>query len=818
MLVVLAIGAALSRPLLERGVPPAALVLADRSGSVAPGALERALAGAPAVGDAGRVGMGEEDGARGARAGTGARPYPFGGGAGGEGGRSGFGGGSESEGGRSGFGGAFGSGGGQLAFGDAGASPLGGALDAALRALPGGGRLLLLSDGLATDEVLAAAARARAAGLRVDAVLLETRAGPDAAVTLLEAPGAWRAGEAVPLAIGLWADRPVTATLAVAANGRVFETRAVALGPEVSRLELRYPAAGERDLRFEARLSLAGDREPGNDAGFAATHVAAPPSVLVVGDSAGAVGLADGLAAQGALVSVLGPDRVPGRLSALETFDALFLVDVPARALGLDQLAAIEAFAAELGRGVVLTGGRRSFLPGGWENTPLADMAPLALDPPPREEREPVALLLMLDQSASMGSVEGRGTVSKLDLAREAAILAAEVLHPGDRIGLLTYDDAARWLLPLAELGPERSLAEVEQAVGGLATGGGTRIGAALALGLPALAALGEVPTRHAVLLSDGRDPEPDLAAYEAQVAAARAAGATLSTIAIGSDVDRLLLARLARLGRGRYHSAAEPADLPRLALAESEIVRARVEQEGEFHALPAASGDPLAASLDLADLPALTGYLAMRPRPGAEVLLEAPTGDPLLAAWNFGLGRVLAWSSDAGEDWTAAWPASPAGRAFWRQLLRHAARAPDAGPPGLEITWRDGLARVELDALDRAGRPIDLAQASLTLTGTQASRTVPLLQTAPGRYAADVALPGPGAYPGFLRLESESGSWTLPAPLAWRAPAELLPQRPVLAAAAESGPPTRIPLWPWLLALAAGLWVLDVARQTRAL
>ncbi len=129
--------------------------------------------------------------------------------------------------------------------------------------------------------------------------------------------------------------------------------------------------------------------------------------------------------------SVLGPGRLGGRLSALDGWDACVLVDTPADArFGVDQIATLEGIVAERGQGLVLTGGRQSFLQGGWRGTALARLSPLALEAPPHGDREAVALLLLNDRSASMAGGDAATRLIKLDLAREAAVLAAEVLQP----------------------------------------------------------------------------------------------------------------------------------------------------------------------------------------------------------------------------------------------------------------------------------------------------------------------------------------------------------------------------------------------------
>ncbi|MCB0215122.1 MAG: VWA domain-containing protein [Chloroflexi bacterium] len=756
----------------------------------------------------------------------------------------------------------------RLDFGDVEASPLAEAIDLARRARPNGGRIVVISDGYwtapATGSAPAlgvppaaapvspfeAAARAAAAGSRIDVLPLPARGGLDLALTEMRLPPSFRVGDSVTLRLRLRASAPVEGRLTVLALGeteRELARRELSLpaGDQSLALELGVDTVGP--LRLEGRIEAAGDVEPGNDRLQAAAFVAPPIAVLVLGDGPGAVGLADLLGAAGLDATVLAPPRLPSRLSQLEAWDALVLVDTPASALGLDQQAALAAFASELGRGIVLTGGRQSYLPGGWERSPLADLAPVLMDSPDRVSREALALLLMIDQSASMGSVEGRGAISKLALAREAALLAAEVLGPGDRVGVVSYDDTAQWLLPLTELGPGRELAEIESALSGLQTLGGTNILAALELGLPALVASDALPTRHAVLLTDGRDFNTDSAAYLAAVRSAVGAGVTLSTIAIGSDADRDLLAQLARAGQGRYHSAADPSDLPRLAVEESEIVRARSEQRGSFRAAaPRGQASPMLGGVDLDRLPVLTGYLALRSRPGAETVLELPAGDPLLTVWQYGLGRVLAWTSDVGEVWARDWPASPEGAALWARMVRHVARAPDAGPPGLRLSALPDGAELEIDLVDRAGRPIDLADASLVLTRSQSVDRIALPQRAPGRYGGRIRLDAAGAWVGSVEVRASEGGpeaqpdWRLPVVLERPYPPELLPRLPgegeadlvalartgggrrleSLAELTEPAGPggagrSRVELWPWLLTAAAGLWLLEVARLT---
>lgn len=727
----------------------------------------------------------------------------------------------------------------RLPFGGAGASPLGPAIDLAVRALPDGGRIVVASDGAATDgdAGVAAAAQASADGVHVDAVRLAGRARADAAVLQLLAPATWRSGDFGRVDVVVAASEALSGTVSLAVDGRVVEAHDVGIGTTPSRVAFTVAVPdGTAPMQLEAAVQAGGDREPANDRRAWAVQRAAAPRVLVVGDSAEAVGLADALAAEGIVSSVLGPGRLGGRLSALEGWDACVLVDTPADALGVDQIATLEGIVAERGQGLVLTGGRQSFLQGGWRGTGLARLSPLALEAPPHGDREAVALLLLIDRSASMAGGDAATRLTKLDLAREAAVLAAEVLQPGDMLGVMAYDTAAEWVLPLAPIGSGGDRADVEGRLRTLTAGGGTLIGSALAAGLPALAAA-RAPTRHAILLSDGRDAGESAEPLLAAVQTARALGVTFSTLGIGLDADPDLLGRLAQLGRGRAYGAAEAADLPRLTVEESEIVRARAERTGAFRAqLAGDEPSALVAGVDVGVLPELTGYLALRPRPGVDIALRTPTGDPLLAGWQVGLGRVAAWTSDVGAEWAAAWPGDAAARAALARAVRWAARKPAAG--GLEATAvtddATGETAVTVDAVASDGSPLDLAAASLVISDTEGTSTTQLAAVGPGRYAGAVTLARTGAWPAAVVVEHEGGRSAAALTVARGYAPELMPDAGgtarlgAVAAAGggrvldtdaawePAGEGRTWPLWPAFAVLAGLLWPVDVAVQLR--
>src|SRR5258708_1073691 len=77
---------------------------------------------------------------------------------------------------------------------------------------------------------------------------------------------------------------------------------------------------------------------------------------------------------------------------------------------------------------------------------------------------------------------------------------------------------------------------------------------------------------------------------------------------------------------------------------------------------LSLAAETPLLRALAGRPLPPVAGYDATSAQPTAQVGVQTPSGAPLLASWQYGLGRVVAWTADAGRgtgEWAGAWGAA---------------------------------------------------------------------------------------------------------------------------------------------------------------
>ena len=88
--------------------------------------------------------------------------------------------------------------------------------------------------------------------------------------------------------------------------------------------------------------------------------------------------------------------------------------------------------------------------------------------------------------------------------------------------------------------------------------------------------------------------------------------------------------------------------------------------------------------------LPDLAGYDFAEAKPDAQVILTSDRDDPVLAKWQYGLGRVVAWTSDDGSDLAAPWALWDGFDDFWAAAVRWALPDPERRPLTVS-THREG-------------------------------------------------------------------------------------------------------------------------------
>jgi len=630
------------------------------------------------------------------------------------------------------------------------------ALQLALALFPdeGAKRIILLSDG--RENLNQALQQAEIAGMEEIEVRYSPLSGDtgtaEVLVERLEAPVQTRQGQNITLAIAIRSTVTTGATLRVLADGEPVESREVLLKPGSNAFDIPIPEQAPGFHRFRVQIVPDRDNRLQNNESSAFTVVQGPPAVLLVEGQAGeAKNLEDALRAAKVVTTTISPQHLPGTLAELAQYDAIALVDVPADQMPVSAMDNLPAYVRDLGRALLTVGGENAYGAGGYLRTPLETALPVNMDVQSKKRESNLALVLTVDKSGSMGrchcdspdlnqSYTARETgLPKVDIAKEAIMRSANALSQQDYVGVVAFDAVARWAYPLHLLPDQTTL---ENAIGAVKAEGQTNLQSGLEAAFASLQQV-EARRKHVILLTDGWSRSGDLIATVTKM---HAAGITVSIVAAGGGSAENLK-ELATLGGGRYYAATDMLQVPDIFLKETVTSVGEYLIEEPFYPVPA-NPSPILRGIDTAKLPLLKGYNGTTAKNTARIDLLTPRGDPLLASWQYGLGRAAAWTSDLKGKWSAelvAWDGFP------RLMAQLAAwLIPPAAEEGLSarVSQQEQGSLLQLGVNDAKGSPLNNINANAhVILPNLKTEDIPLKQVGAGQYAATAAFDEPGTY-----------------------------------------------------------------------
>ncbi len=612
-------------------------------------------------------------------------------------------------------------------------------------------RLVLLTDGHENlGDALREARLADALEVPIDTVPLRPQAHSEVVAQRLVLPGEARRGDTVEPRVVVHSDTTTEARLTLLRDNVYVASTAARLSP--GKNVVAFPPlvlADDGFHEFSAQVEAGADADRRNNRAVAFTFVRGRRKVLYVeGDAGQETYLARAMRAAGLDVKAVGPAGMPAALPALAGYDGLVLSNVSALDLSDGQMVLIRSAVRDLGVGLVAIGGDNSYGVGGYYQTPLEDALPVDMDIRKLRHLPNVGVVVVIDQSGSMAMTEG-GT-QKIQMANEAAIALVSLLGPTDRVAVIATDSVAKPVTGPALVPVVKKQFLIDEIARIRAGGGGIYCHAGLK---KAAAMIEAAPTKlkHIILFADAADSEQQEHCHEL-VESLASRRITTSVVALGreTDVDVKFLKDVARLGKGRFYLTHRASRLPRIFTREAVLASRSQVVEKRFTPLLVTDLEPLAG---IAALPPLRGYVATTAKPTAEVglIAEQRYKDPVLAAWQYGLGRAVAFTSDCKARWAVDWLGWDGYAKFWSQTVRWTLRRARRGPFEARLvsrfqggdedatgSLRRGEARLVIDAVDEDGEFIN----GLTLRGTAVAPDgqaveLDVRQTAPGRYEA---------------------------------------------------------------------------------
>ena len=679
-------------------------------------------------------------------------------------------------------------------------------------------RLVLITDGNENaGNVSRVLGEAQENEVRVFTLPATVRGEGDSWIEAIDLPDQIREEEPVTATVRVFSRVATTATVELVSNDQTLETREVRLEPGLNEIdfEVRLPAGGAGTL--SGRLQSENDPFAQNDLHTQAVSVGARPRILYVeGRLASAIYLRDALSAEGMDVVVVGPDLLPETAAALESFDLVLLSDVPMDALGDGQVNAILEYVRDSGGGFIFAAGESSYGEEGYAGSQIEELLPIWFEI--NEKRKELALIIVLDKSYSMVG-------PKLELSKEAAKAALDLLEPTHSFGLITFDDTPYVTVPL-QLAVEK--ASMNDFISRIIAGSQTNIYPALETAFAALEN-SDAEIRHIILLSDGKTYADD---YEELVSLMSDSDITVSSVAVGQEADRELLGNIAKWGRGRAYFIEDAARVPRIFIQETQIASQSTLVEEAVQTTVVMSVEAF-TDIDMDAAPPLRGYVRTLAKETAEVLIQSDSENPLLARWRYGLGRTAVFTSDVKNRWAADWLTWEGYGKFWSQLVRETMRR-DGGEELDFVVERIGNeAVITVSALTEEGTYRSDLDPQLRVLGTGGEETpLSFEQVGPGTFQARYTLGAPGEDPYRFELSGNGiedrsqalyyrygdefrlypPNTELLSEIAVQTGGKFLPDVAEIFDDYGETASVPTPLWPWLSVLALVSFFLDIA------
>jgi uncharacterized membrane protein len=574
--------------------------------------------------------------------------------------------------------------------------------------------IVLVSDGRANlGDAVGEARLLRSEGVRVDTVALPVPLGAEVYVDRLDAPRTLTQGQQAAVQALIVSNSATPATVRWYLDRTLVNTVQLDLPVGETTITQTVTPAEPGFHAVRVVIDAVRDTYAENNLGEALIQVVGPPRVLLVENTPGeAASLESALHSTGIGTAAITPDKLPRSAADLAAYQAVVLVNIPASSIGADGMALLQASVRDLGTGLVVIGGADSYGPGGYAGTPLETTLPVQIQLPQDLQKPPVAVMLVLESTES-----GQGD----QVLRGAAEAVVDQLTPKDMVGV-TNGSMGTIVVPL---GPLTNKAAVKRQIDNMGLGDPPSYTPDLQTAQKELLKT-TAAIKHVIFFGDG-DAQNDT---QSVITEMHNKGITVSTVAIAANAsDAAIMQEMAAWGHGRFYQSNRLADVPQIFLKETREALKPWIVEGRIAPQLASLADVI-PGVPLDSFPTITGYVATTPRAAADIVLKSPQGDPLLATWQYGLGRVLAWTSDAQGRWTTDLLHWPSANRFFGDIVH--ASLPQPGDPALQIETRvqGDHTHLLVTAPATSGATVtvnaitpDLADASLTLSPTGAGR-----------------------------------------------------------------------------------------------
>lgn len=609
---------------------------------------------------------------------------------------------------------------------------------------PQTGKIVLLSDGIETDENALGMVKSLAAqGIKVDAVHVPNEQMPETQIVGVELPD-YNVNTGTPFPIKVTIQNNwdyITGNVTVKVTDRVLdgeknegEPLTVTLTEHLQSIEVKHqlPAPGLYELRFDVTSNgVNSDSIVNNNVYYSYIKVNAFDKILVIENVENeSDNLTDFLRENEYQVTKIGiwndedADTVPQDLAQLCEYQQVVLVNISNADLtntyldeagqvdllkknnlpeGFDKL--LYTYVYVQGGGLLTVGGENDIDPlTGDEvshaynrNDMFASLYQQMLPVQVINYTPPVAVMIIIDHSGSMGD----GQNSPLAMAKQGALYGLEYLSTRDYCGIMTLDTDAYEVLPIT---PVSEREKIKNAIQNISTQGdnGTIFAKAIEDAGSALQMV-NVEQRHILLVTDG--VPADTAAFMKQVQLNKARGVTMSIVGyqVMEGEQGNMKKAAEEYGGGVFYNAQS---VQGIADAMGKDFKTEAVAEIEYGKdVPLKVKDLTSAvvGIENATFPVLKGYYGTREKQGVEIPL---VGDyvPMYAQWKFGKGSVGSFMCDLNERWSPGFLSNATSTKFITNVVDSLFPVEDITPKEIRVVMREDNYKTDFNIFTELG------------------------------------------------------------------------------------------------------------------
>jgi uncharacterized membrane protein/Mg-chelatase subunit ChlD len=610
-------------------------------------------------------------------------------------------------------------------------------------------RLVVLSDGNenlgdALEESLSAASN----DVKIDVVPLSSPQRREALLERLTMPNEAKIGEPVEIKVIARSTQQTDGRIQLYRDRKLLGSKEVRLQSGKNVFSFPQTITESGAATFEARLEVNGkdDTNAENNKALGFVNVQGRPRVLLVSNEPEfSENLISALAKERVNVELRGPGGLPPDLRSMQPYDAIVLDNIPAWSLTAQQMLSLQSYVRDLGCGLVMVGGENSFGPGGYRQTPVEEALPVTMDIKQMQYIPGGAVAMIMHSCEFPGGN---------DWAKAICSQATRQLGDNDYAGLIVYGMDANWVYKggMMKVGPNRGYMLTQ--IRGINPGDMPDFDAALEVAYSGLIKTNAY-IKHCIILSDG-DPSPPAPSLVKKFNDAKI---TVSTIAIQphDNSGNVAMYDIAKKYGGRFYAVKEPKDIPNIFLKETATISRSPIIEETF--VPTVGTDSSILK-GIGALPPLLGYVGTSSKATASEVLKSKQDDPILATWQYGLGKSVAFTSDARKRWAAGWLPWSGYSKFWAQSVRWSMRTTTSSDLQTNVQIDRGRGKVSIEAVDEEGNFLNfLSPKARLIMPDYKFKDLTLDQVGPGRYEANFDARQLGTY--LVNIRTQNGKET---------------------------------------------------------